>query len=96
MEQVVFANASIVLFTVKSSEKWCRVHKASTRSESFLYDAVVVSCDENLSPTDATATVTIETLFGKTTELTVTRAARGEFITFSQDVLNIGFRVDQW
>lgn len=90
-EQLVFGNSSIVPFKVTSSEEWCRVQKASTRDFSFLYDAIVVSCDETYSAEEAKATVTIETLFGKTKEIEVTRAARGEFITLSQDYFFLSF-----
>lgn len=54
-----------------------RVEKGSTRNESFLYDAVVLSCDETFSAEEATATVTVETLFGKTKEITVTGQPAG-------------------
>ena len=94
-EQLVFGNSSIVPFKVTSSEEWCRVQKASTRDFGFLYDAVVVSCDETYSAEEAKATVTIETLFGKTKEIEVTRAARGEFITLSQDKYDLGFNSNQ-
>lgn len=94
-EQLVFDNSSIVPFKVTSSEEWCRVQKASTRDFSFLYDAIVVSCDETYSAEDAKATVTIETLFGKKKEIEVTRAARGEFITLSQEECDFGFNPSQ-
>lgn len=94
-EQLVFGNSSIVPFKVTSSEEWCRVQKASTRDFGFLYDAVVVSCDETYSAEEAKATVTIETLFGKTKEIEVTRAARGEFITLSQEECDFGFNPSQ-
>ena len=90
-QELVFDNSSIVPFKVTSSAGWCRVEKGSTRNESFLYDAVVLSCDETFSAEEATATVTVETLFGKTKEITVTRAARGEFIVLSQEECNLGF-----
>lgn len=94
-EQLVFGNSSIVPFKVTSSEEWCLVQKVSTRDFGFLYDAVVVSCDETYSAEEAKATVTIETLFGKTKEIEVTRAARGEFITLSQDKYDLGFNSNQ-
>ena len=90
-QELVFDNSSIVPFKVTSSAGWCRVEEGSTRNESFLYDAVVLSCDETFSAEEATATVTVETLFGKTKEITVTRAARGEFIVLSQEECNLGF-----
>lgn len=94
-EQLVFDNSSIIPFKVTSSEEWCRVKKASTRDFEFLYDAIVVSCDETYSAEEATATVTIETLFGKTKEIKVTRAARGEFITLFSEEFVLGFNEEQ-
>lgn len=82
-QEIVFTNTSIIPFKVSSSEEWCHIQKASTREEAFLSDAIVVSCDETYSATEATAIVTIETLFGKKTEINVTRASRGEFITLA-------------
>lgn len=95
MEQVVFDNQSIIPFKVTSSADWCRVQKASTRDESFLYDAVVISCDETYAAEASTATVTIETLFGKKKEIEVTRAAYGEFITISNSELDFGFQLSE-
>lgn len=89
--QVVFKNTSIIPFKVTSSEEWCRVQRASTRDESFLYDALQVSCDESFAAEEQTAVVTIETLFGRTTELTVKRAPRGEFITMSTNEIDIPY-----
>lgn len=74
-----------------SSQEWCKVQKASTRNESFLYDAIVVSADESQSGKDQTAEITIKTLFGKEAVINVTRKARGAFITPSQSVM--GFSI---
>lgn len=81
--QVLFTNNSIVLFTVESSEGWCQVQRASTLSESFLYDAIVINCGESFSQNDRTATVTIKTLYGKETKINVTQAARGDYMSLS-------------
>lgn len=94
-EQVLFGNKTMIPFTVTSSEDWCVVRRASTRSESFLYDAVEISCAESYSAQEDKATVTIETLAGKTTEIEVTRAPRGAFITLSQDDLGMGFSTSE-
>lgn len=94
-EQVLFGNKTMIPFTVTSSEDWCVVRRASTHSESFLYDAVEISCAESYSAQEDKATVTIETLAGKTTEIEVTRAPRGAFITLSQDELSMGFSTSE-
>ena len=83
-EQVVFDNNSIVPFEVTSSEEWCQVKKASTRNEYFLYDAILISADESFSAVDQTAEIKIRTLYNKETVISVTRKAKGEFITPSQ------------
>ena len=88
-EQVIFENTSIIPFEVTSSQEWCTVRKASTRSESFLYDAITVTTEESLSAKDQTAEITIKTLYDKEVVITVTRKARGAFITPSQS--EIGF-----
>lgn len=90
-EEIVFENKSIIPFKVSSSEDWCNVKKASTRDQNFLYDAVVISCEESYDAKEAKATVTIETLYGKKKEIEVTRAARGEFITLSHDDWTFNF-----
>lgn len=79
-QQVVFSNENMVPFTVESSADWCKVQKASTRDYGFLYDALVISCEGTYSDVVEEATVTITTLYGKTTEIAVTRQARGPFI----------------
>lgn len=86
-QEVIFENTSIIPFKVSSSEEWCRVEKASTRDRYFLYDAIVVECDESYASKSETATITIETLFGKKKEITVTRAPRAAYITLSQNSL---------
>lgn len=83
-QQIVFENNSIIPFKVTSSEPWCQVKKASTRDQNFLYDAIVISCDESYSATESKATVTIETLYGNEKTIEVTRAAKGEFIQLSE------------
>ncbi len=93
-EQLVFDNQSIVPFKVKSSADWCRVQKASTRDEYFLYDAVVISCDKTYAAEETKATVTIETLFGKKKKIEVTRAGYGEFIRISESKLDFGFNTN--
>ncbi|MDE7136147.1 MAG: DUF5036 family protein [Muribaculaceae bacterium] len=90
-QQIVFENSSVIPFKVSSSEGWCKVQKASTRDQSFLYDAIVISCDESFAAEDTKATVTIETLYGKQKTIEVTRAARGEFITLSQENIQVNF-----
>lgn len=90
-QQIVFENNSIIPFKVKSSEPWCVVKKASTRDQNFLYDAVVISCEESFAAKDATATVTIETLYGKEKTIEVTRAGKGEFINLSQEDILINY-----
>ncbi len=90
-QQVIFKNSSIIPFKVTSSEGWCHVEKASTRSESFLYDAIVISSEESFSGNRQTATVTIETLFGQKSTVEVTREGRGAFITATKSTVKFGF-----
>lgn len=90
-QQIVFENTSIIPFKVSSSEGWCKVRKASTRDQSFLYDAIVISCDESFAAKDEKANVTIENLYGNKKTIEVTRAAKGEFITLSQENVQVNF-----
>lgn len=87
-EQVVFENNTIIPFEVKSSQPWCTVKKASTREESFLYDAILISAEQSQSAKDQTAEITIKTLYDREVTITVTRKARGAFITPSQSLVN--------
>ncbi len=89
MQQVLFDNSSIIPFKVSSSEAWCKVNKASTRDMYFLYDAIVISAEESYNTTAETAIVTIENLYGKKTEINVSREGRGEYISLSNSQLNI-------
>lgn len=88
-QQIVFENSSIIPFKVTSSEEWCKVKKASTRDQSFLADAIVISCDESFATNESKATVTIENLYGKEKTIEVTRPGRGEFITLSEERIYI-------
>ena len=91
MQQVTFSNKNMIPFTVESSADWCKVQKASTHDFGFLYDALVISCDETISDAIAEATVTITTLYGKKTQIAVTRQARGPFIKFSIPELRFNY-----
>ena len=93
-QQVTFSNENMVPFTVESSADWCKVQKASTRDFGFLYDALVISCDESYTDAVAEATVTITTLYGKTTEIAVTRQARGPFIKYAIPELEFTYPSD--
>lgn len=90
-QQVSFSNSCMIPFKVESSADWCHVQKASTRDYNFLYDAVLISCEESYSGKAANATVTITNLYGKATEIQVTREARGEFVQLSQNELHFSF-----
>lgn len=89
--QITFTNSSLIPFTVESSEEWCTVKKASTLSEPYLYDAIVVTCAPSYSQTDRKATVTLKTSFGKETEIEVSQVARGDFMELSTEEVVFDF-----
>lgn len=73
-EEVLCANATIIPFTVSSSEAWCRASTISTHEHSWLADGVYVECGENFSESSRTATITVTTQTKKQTTFTVTQA----------------------
>lgn len=89
--EIVFTNNAVIPFTVESSESWCNVKRASTLSEPFLYDAIVVTCEPSYSKNDRSATVTIKTGYDKETTIDVTQVAMGEFMVVSSDEVTFGF-----
>lgn len=90
-QQVVFKNNSIIPFKVESSEDWCRVQKASTRDQFFLFDAVVISTEDLFNAEEQTATVTITNLYGKSSTIEVTKPGRGSFIEASVQDVQFGY-----
>lgn len=90
-QQVVFKNNSIIPFKVESSEDWCRVKKASTRDQFFLFDAVVISTEDMFNAEEQTATVTITNLYGKSSTIEVTKPGRGSFIEASVQDVQFGY-----
>lgn len=90
MQQVTFKNSTFIPFDVTSSEAWCQVKKASTRSESFLTDAIVIQCEPTYSSSAKTTVVKVKNLFGTTTEIKVSLPGRGEFIDISKTEYTFG------
>lgn len=90
-QQVMFKNNSIIPFKVESSEDWCRVQKASTRDQFFLFDAVVISTENLYNAEEQTATVTITNLYGKSSTIEVTKPGRGSFIEASVQDVQFGY-----
>ncbi len=90
-QQVVFKNNSIIPFKVESSEDWCRVQKASTHDQFFLYDAVVISTEDLFNAEEKTATVTITNLYGKSSTIEITKPGRGSFIEASVQDVQFGY-----
>lgn len=71
---VKIMNTNFVPFTVESSEEWAVATPASTTDYSFINDAVYIEVYNGLGdPMSTQATVTLTTLNGKTSEITVTR-----------------------
>lgn len=81
--EVIFQNNAIIPFTVESTAEWCTVRRASTTNYTYLYDSILIHCDESTSATDSEATVIITTGYGKKTEIKVTRAAYGSVFEIS-------------
>lgn len=79
-ESVLCTNATIIPFTVTSSESWCRVNTCSTHEYSWLVNGVNVECDENFSESARTATITVTTQTKKQTTFTVTQTGGGPII----------------
>lgn len=70
---VTINNNSIIPFSATSSAEWCNVTIGSTLEQTYLTDAVSVDVLPSNSTKDETATVSLTTLYGKTTTITITR-----------------------
>lgn len=79
-EEVLCANATIIPFSVSSSEGWCRVNTRSSHENSWLVDGIHVECGENFSESSREATIAVTTNTGKSTTLTVTQTGGGPII----------------
>lgn len=71
---VKIMNSNFVPFTVESSEEWVVATPASTTDYAFINDAVYIEVYNGVGdPMSTQATVTLTTLNGKTSTITVTR-----------------------
>lgn len=70
---VTINNSSIIPFSATSSAEWCNVTIGSTLEQPYLTDAVSIDVLPSNSTKDETATVSLTTLYGKTTTITITR-----------------------
>jgi len=75
-ETLYFKKTSLIPFTVTSSESWCFPQKVSSYDWSFLSNGVQFLVSPTEESSASTAIVTIETSYGKKTELTVQREGR--------------------
>ncbi len=74
-QRLAFDNDNIFVFKATSSESWCHVYLASTHDNFFPHNAISIVVDPAtvIKDENDVATVTLETAFGKTKEITVTR-----------------------
>ncbi len=72
-EEVTLTNTSFIDFTATSNANWCRVNKEASGEFAFLYDRVTITCEENPTSTKRTATVSLNTSYGKSTTISVTQ-----------------------
>jgi hypothetical protein len=87
--EVIFKNKSIIVYSAASNQSWCRVNKCSTNDFYFLYDGIVITCDENPSSNSREAIVTLKTAYEKEVKLKVTQAGQEPFITMSSNSVEI-------
>lgn len=88
---IMFGNSTIIPFTVESSESWCEVRRASTTPFRFLYDSILIICQESHSPNPTVATVTITTANGKKTEIQVSQQSYGPYLSLASDFMGFSF-----
>lgn len=86
-ENVLCSNSTIIPFTVKSSEAWCRV-KTCSSDKWFLVDGVHVECAENFGESSRTATITVTTKNKKETTFKVTQLGGGPIIKILEPAMN--------
>ena len=84
-QSLVFNNKNIVLFDATSDQSWCKVSKSSTYDNYFLYNAVTINVDPSSSTSEETATVTLTTVYNKTTSIKVTRTGASPTIELSEN-----------
>lgn len=81
-ETLTFENNAIIPFSVTSSAPWCKVKQTTTCDQHFLSNGVAIIVEPNPTRTADEATVTIKTVAGKTTTISVARSGREPFIEF--------------
>lgn len=98
---VLFKNKYIVPFTLKmeSDVNWCRVFTCSSYDQSFLANGISITVDPTKETQKVETTVTLTTLYGKTTKFKVIRSGSEPSAEFSiseltvesnkQDIFNI-------
>lgn len=84
-QSLVFNNKNIILFEATSDQSWCKVSKSSTHNNYFLYNAVTINVDPSSSTSEETATVTLTTVYNKTTSIKVTRTGASPTIELSKN-----------
>lgn len=84
-EKLMFGNTSIIPFEFSVDEEcsWCRVEKCTDLLENFLSNGlrIVVQPTEELE--DTHTSITVETLYGKTTVINVTRQGQAPKVAFA-------------
>lgn len=83
---VTINNSSIIPFSATSSAEWCNVTIGSTLEQPYLTDAVSIDILPSNSTKDETATVSLTTLYGKTTTITITRRGVVPSIEMEQNI----------
>lgn len=79
-QALFFDNSHILVYDVESDAAWCKVEKATSLNQPFLYNGLVITVEKTPSPA-ATATVTITTAFGKTKTIHVSYAGYEPYVT---------------
>lgn len=85
-EGIVISNKTIIPFTATSSEDWCVVNTASTTESYFLPDGVDIMVMPSSTTETTTAEVTLTTLWGKESKITVTRAGQAPFFDLESEM----------
>ncbi len=83
-DEIRFTNTPVIPFTVESDADWCRVERwaSSDKNEYFLYDGIRVTTLPNDEMEESRAKITVKTLYGKRTVISVTRSGQAPSILF--------------
>lgn len=83
-DELRFTNTSVIPFTVKCDDDWCRVSRwaSADKDETFLYDGISVTVLPNEEMEETRTKITLQTLYGKRTVINVVRSGQAPTVIF--------------